>query len=148
MHYKYWIACSFGLMQFITYGQETIEEWQSNHPNVLFIEQSDYNQLSEKSLASLKTDYIVFDTEITMEVIRLYQDQNTITQVELTPEKFNEGNRIKAWIGEHQDVKIITNSYYSQLSTKEKTLFEGPNFILLAGDLITLEDIEHYENIH
>ncbi|MFT5860798.1 MAG: hypothetical protein ACI865_002913 [Flavobacteriaceae bacterium] len=148
MQFKFLVCGTFCLLLFNSHSQRDIAEWQSSHPDVLFIQSDDFNGLSQESLDILKTDYIVYDAEITFEDIRMYENENSNRHDELNPEKYHEANRIKVWLGMHIGVKVITNSYYAALSIKHKTKFEGPDFILLEGDIITLRDIENYENIH
>lgn len=148
MRLKYQISLFLiGLFFSASFAQQSVQEWQESHPNVLFIESSDYNALSENDQSFLK-DFIVYNTEISIEDIQLYESENLKSTVELTPEKISEGNEIKNWLGVHNGVKVIPNSYYAPLSDKDKTRFQNSNFLVLEGEVITLRDIENYENIY
>jgi hypothetical protein len=148
MHLKHFLCLSFiTLLGTVSYGQQSVEDWQRNHPHVLLIEKSDFNLLSENDLSYLKS-YIVYDTEIGIDDLQSYEAEISKSRTLISPKDATDGDAIKMWLGEHQGLKIITNSYYTALSEKEKTIFQNSGVILLEGEIITLKDIENYEDMY
>ena len=52
---------------------------------------------------------------------------------------------IKKWLADHQDVKIISRSYFNSLSEDRRQVYIDNQVMILIGEVVTLKDIEDYE---
>lgn len=132
-----------------TTAQESVERWQEIHPDVLFFEQSVYDALSNEQQARLGDHIILYTETITLKDIQQYE-LNTNLAVKSTTIGIEELNsdEIKHWIGTHQDVKIITQSYFTSLTPADQLIYKQNGALVLEGELITLNDIKNYAAIY
>lgn len=130
-----------------TQSQDLIN-WQSAHPEVSFIEKSDFIQFTQEEISKLNNNYIVFDDEIQLsdiesfDILSMQQDQPILLANWVI--KKSEAQFIKDWLATHADVKIIKNSEYSSLSQNQKNEYQSAHALILSGEILTRADILTY----
>lgn len=129
-------------------NENTVEAWRNSHPSVLIIEQSTYNEFDETQKSLLK-DFILIEDELTINDIQNFELQSkTIAQLEKPMFLIKDGEFIKNWIAQHPDIKILKQSYFQSLSIEKQNLYEDLGHLILAGEIITKEDLINYNNTH
>lgn len=139
------------LISYCLHSQEdSIEDWQQVHPNILFFEAQDFALLSSDQQSKLGENIIVFDTKITWKDITSFELRTMPSDSEMrakNPDSYI-GSTVKFWLADHPEVKIIPRSYYDALDVDQQAVYQNTNALILDGEHITLEDIQRYEEIH
>lgn len=126
-----------------------VAQWQKIHPNVLFVEKSDFTTELQTRLQTLKKEFIVYDQEITMELINSYYPSSIQKAAELdSDDRVNEAESVKIWVGQHRDVKIVPRTLFEAQDAAEQDAVTSAGAMVLQGETITLQDIEIYEATH
>ncbi len=140
---------STGVLSIGCYSQQSeIADWQKKHPHVLFVEQGDYTPEFKAQLDAFNREVIVYDNEITMDVIEAYASQTYEKTTLYSTERINEAYEIKVWLSQHPDLKIVPRSLFSEQSEKDRDFLIDSGVMVLNGEKITLQDIENYEATH
>jgi len=134
------------------FGQEAVGQWQKKHPAVICIETTDYSQMTEEEKMLIGDNIIVYNQQLTMADIQSYESNqyvkadNAHTTASIEERDISDADYVKSWLGQNRDVKIIRQSVYSAMTEEDKAKYEGGNVLILAGETISKEDIESYEN--
>ncbi len=125
-----------------------IQQWQSSHPTTLLISAARYASFSDEEKVLIGTDYILYENNVTLELLEQSEQAKSIGTAPEKPAKDEDLQVIKDWIGTHQGVKIIRQSAYVVLSSeRQQYCLERPlEILVLEGESITRKDIERYGN--
>ena len=129
-----------------------IKEWQEKNPDVLFLEKNDVtNELIER-FNSLGIKYIIFENEIKESDILTFTSNNNLKagyyQLDGYNVKMEEAQFVKEWFAIHPDIKVISNSVASQLTTDQFNFYKSIDALILEGEIITMKDLKNYDNEH
>ena len=130
---------------------QEISNWQQIHPNVIFIESSDFTPDFEEKLIALKQEFIVYSTKIDVNDItnyetKTYEKSGTSVSDQI---RNDDGNQlIKDWLGQNQTIKIVPRSDFESYDKQDRNLLITENALILAGESLTITDIENYEATH
>jgi hypothetical protein len=120
-----------------------IQQWAEANPSVLLIENQDATTLYLENLESNNVQYIVFNQEISLSDIAEFEIMHKPTDIAaLDP---SAALKIKTWIANHREVKIIKRSVYDQLDASKQSMYDNLGALVLIGEEITLEDISSFE---
>jgi hypothetical protein len=123
-----------------------IRQWQSLHPTTLLISSGRFNMLSDAERELLGKDYILFNEEISLEQLQQYDAAKSSAAGSAFVGKDEDAAVIKQWKGTHQDVKLVPRAYFESLTGEQQLLYtENPYCLILLGETLTVEDIEHFE---
>lgn len=127
-----------------------IEKWQQTHPDVIFINQTDYANLSEDNLVLFGDRVIIYTEEIRWNDIEEYEIAHKPAGHSTKSYAIDEqdAQAIKTWLYKHRDVKVISNDYYQSLSTDKQQVYTATGAFVLSGNVLTLQDIDTYESTH
>lgn len=128
-----------------------VQKWQENNPHVLFIEATDYAELSEQKKALLGSEFIVFNDKISQQDIANYLTSKS--DIESTTKSIIDSNspnadEVKAWLAKNSDLKIISNDYFSSLNQVEQQVYLEADALIYQGEHLTIEDIRQYNESH
>ena len=125
---------------------EEVSKWQQRNPNVVFISQDKFDELSDTQKSVLKNNYIIFSESITMSDIELYQEKTVVKSVNHSATIFDyndpNANFIKVWLGESH-VYCIQKDIYDTWTEDEMN--EHPEVLVYPGEYLTIQDITDYE---
>jgi hypothetical protein len=129
-----------------------IIEWQKNNPDVIFIEKNDVsNELIEK-LDSKGIKYIIFNNEVQESDILNFTSKNSIKSEYYQFDGFNvrmeEAQFVKNWFSTHTDIKVFTKSAVANFSNDQFEFYRSINALILEGEIITMQDLKNYDNVH
>lgn len=122
---------------------EQIIDFQSKHPNILFMSAENFYTLSESMQNKIAQQVLVFDAEITVELLESHspatEKSNVDEQLEVTDD-----DRVKEWVSQNPDVKVLSRKYYDRLDDLSKEMYANERALITAGETLTYEDILHY----
>ncbi len=122
---------------------EQIIDFQSKHPNILFMSAENFYSLSESMQNKIAQQVLVFDSEITVELLESLspatEKSNVDEQLEVTDD-----DRVKEWVSQNPDVKVLSRKYYDRLDDLSKEIYANERALITAGETLTYEDILHY----
>lgn len=123
----------------------TVEQFQLEHPYVLFIDQRNTGQFTEAFLTA-NAPYIVYFTDsIKVSDLPEMPELKSVHAPPADPTLQQDGlQAIKDWVGEHQDIQILTRSEYNQMDPVQQQSYVEEHALILAGEHITLNDIQSY----
>ncbi len=149
----------FMVLTVSAFGQDTNEEitaWRTSHPEVIIMDQSDYSALSDQQKQLISKNLLLIEGELTSDAINNYELTHPKGSP-LNPSSEN-GSRtaisnefsseIKTWLYNHPGIKIISQSYYDALSQQDREKYDHPMVLIIAGKVVTLEDIGNYEDLY
>ena len=126
-----------------------INEWQSNHPEVIFIEQNLYVSFTEEQQNTLGQNIIVFDAQIQVEDIEFYQIHR---HSELTSALFEYSDQnaalIKNWLGQNSQVEVIRSQEFDALTSEDQSKLIQNDALILTKEYLTLDKVAEYEANH
>lgn len=128
--------------------QDFSKDWQTKHPDVIFVKQQDYSTDLAEQFNAKNLKVIVYSESITPELIQAYTsefEQQTSTSF---IEKSAAANEIKIWLAGNEGLKIIPRSIFEGQNEEQQALILDSDAMVLEGEKITLLDIEYYENNH
>lgn len=121
-----------------------IKAWQQQHPNVVFVSNESYQQMSPEDRAIIENKEVIFFTgEISLDDIYSHEGSSY--------EKGNdyigdELEYLKKWVSKNTDVKIIKNSAFQNASPSLQSEYaECIYCMILTGEEISIPDIERFE---
>lgn len=136
----------FLLLSGTTLSQD-ITTWIEQHPHVLLINSRDASTEFLEKLNEASAGYIIYTDEVTSQDIELYeQNQFAKGQSEHLDYKSGDAEFVKMWLALHPDVKIIPHDIYESMSTTEQLSYQTNGSMILDGNVITLADIERFED--
>lgn len=135
-------AVSVVLYCFCGYAQQelSLQQWQKAHPEITFISEKKWNNLSDEERNLLGNKYIVYSDDMTFEEVKSQIKSNSTPNV---PFSYDDPNAqlIKDWLGENSNVTVLRGE-----RTKEDSLdLYRPNTLVYFGEFLTLNDIQNYE---
>lgn len=137
-------AILLSFSQFAIIAQEnTIAPSQLS--NVAFIHVSDLSNFSQAELDLLHGNYIVFEGELTTDLVQNHIVANK--SIDSEPEqslKPEEQQFVKNWLAAHQNVKIVTGSAYEASPENIRNEYFKSRCLMLKGEIVTQEDILNY----
>ena len=101
-----------------------------------------YNSTSQQLKDKLAGKVLIYDGELTMEVIEHFDQSKSMNKE--TPIREDEAQEIKDWLGQHPDLKIIPRSFFDSLNATEQQVYVQHDAMILIGETVTLEDIRNY----
>lgn len=124
---------------------DPIKAWQQQHPNVVFVSNESYQNMSPSERERLENlDVILFKDEIKLEDLHDYENNNGLkndVQVHYTNEE------LKQWISEHDEVKLIKQSAYMNSPESIQEEYHHCSYcLIMKGEFLTLSDISNYES--
>jgi len=122
---------------------EQLIDFQSKHPNTLLMSSENFYRLSESMQHKIAQQVLVFDTEITAELLDSYATHSQKSNVD-EQLKVSTDDRVKEWLSENPDVKILSRSYFNQLDEHSKSIYTTERALITFGETLTFEDILHY----
>lgn len=127
-----------------SFGQKSndILTWTSLHPDVYLMSSETYNSTSQQLKDKLAGKVLIYDGELTMEVIEHFDQSKSMNKE--TPIREDEAQEIKDWLGQHPDLKIIPRSFFDSLNATEQQVYAQHDAMILIGETVTLEDIRNY----
>ena len=149
----------FMVLTVSAFGQDTHEDvtaWRTSHPEVIIMTLSDYANLADDQKERIDHHLLLIETELTMEAIQNYElahqpNDRSIESNETDSRSMisNEHSaEIKTWLYNHPGIKIISQSYYDALSQQDREKYDHPMVLIIAGKVVTLEDIGNYEDLY
>ena len=133
----------------ICYSQNEITTWQEIHPEIIFIEQADFNQLSDSKKSMLDGKMIVYSNQIKQSDILAFENTKQFKHPNAI---FNysdfHAQDIKNWLGQNKDIITMHQSEFDSLSTEKQSKLIEANALVFSGDFLTLNDIISYEESH
>lgn len=128
--------------------QDFSKDWQTKHPDVIFVKQQDYSTDLAEQFNAKNLKVVVYSESITPELIQAYtsefEQQTSTTLIE----KSAAANEIKIWLAGNEGLKIIPRSIFEGQNEEQQALILDSDAMVLEGEKITLLDIEYYENNH
>jgi hypothetical protein len=124
-----------------------IVTWQKQHPEIDFIREANFQQLSkaEKSLL-LENGCIIFESHITEEIINSYAASHGLKGI-VAEKSSAEDLIVQTWLKTNPSVKIVTRSEFDRESQNvQEELMKCGTCLILSGDELTAEDIENYQH--
>jgi len=135
----------------IIHAQElTIGEWQSNHPEVLFIEQEVFDAMSDDQQKKIRHKVIVYSDSIEVSDIEAYLEVQSSELAGQQSFDYADPNAdyIKQWLGQNKDVLILTSENFNLLNPEQQAKVLESDAIILNGEFLTLDKISDYEAKH
>lgn len=127
-------------------AQETdyIKSWQQQHPNVVFVSNDSYHDMSPSERERLDNNEVIFFSgEISLDDINSYDASVEKNEVFIN----NASEYLKQWISDNADVKVVKNSQYeSSTPAQQEEYLECTYCMVLIGEEISLDDISNYES--
>ena len=134
---------------FQSIGQsQAISNWKKLHPQVHIFSQHDFDQLSEdKKLLIAENVIVIQSNELSWSDIVAFEGDQVQKGMaySIEPEHAEE---IKFWIASHPNAKVLTREYYDELTPERKQQYLQNDLLILGGNILTLSDIERYEENH
>lgn len=128
-----------------------ITDWQRMHPDVTFIEATEFAQMSDDKKALIGDNIIVFNEQIKAVDIEIYEashQSKSTHQLTDPKEEADYGEFIKRWRANHSDVKIVRRSHFNAMDPAKQALYVETGAMILQNELITYQDIIDYESTH
>ncbi|ASS48156.1 MAG: hypothetical protein A3D31_00280 [Candidatus Fluviicola riflensis] len=127
--------------------QQAIQQWQSAHPTTLFISAERYSSLSSQEQQLLGSDLIIYQDKISLAMIEQHEALTKSENDQSTkPSKIEDQVIIKNWSANNPDVKIVPRSIYDAAEPNRQQIYdENPNCLVLAGEWLTVKDVELFE---
>ncbi|MCE3296564.1 MAG: hypothetical protein K0R65_2278 [Crocinitomicaceae bacterium] len=152
MKKQYLLSYCFFAFSFGVFSQkeqsDQLASWIDEHPDVIFIEETNLKNFSDEELAKFSGKYIVFNNEIGLHDIYKYdpsfQEKADYKNDSETPE-IKQANTIKDWMGKHQHVKVVTRSEFNAQPIEVQREYAEKKCLILNGEKITVEDINNYQ---
>jgi len=136
------VPCMFSHAQ----EDQAIQQWQSAHPATQLISVTRYAALSEDEKLAFGTDYILFSDKITLQQLLSSEQSEKSTGSRNAPElSETHAEYIKEWLSSHQEVKIVTRSYFESLPEESRQVYADHHSLILSGEYLTVKDIQAYE---
>lgn len=135
------------LLSGTTFSQD-ITKWIEQHPHVLLINSKDASTEFLEKLDEASAGYIIYTDEVSSQDIELYE-QNQFSKGSLEHIDYNSGDAefVKMWLALNPEVKIIPHDIFESMSTTEQLSYQSKGSMILDGNVITLSDIERYEDL-
>lgn len=121
-----------------------IKAWQQQHPDVVFVSNDTYYQMSPQEREILENKEVIFFTgEVSMDDIYSfegspYEKENVYIGDEV--------EYVKQWVSKNPDIKIIKNSTFQSVTPALQTEYTECTYcIILNGEEISISDIESFE---
>lgn len=129
------------------FGQEIVKdpsEWQRLNPRVICMKLSEFNQLSPDQQSVISNHVLLFEGELDISDIERYESEHTNSSSKV---QYMEGvsGELKTWVFHHPEVKIIPRSIYDTLSDEDQQKHDMSGTMILKGEVLTLKDIQYYE---
>lgn len=134
----------------ISFAQDSdIKSWQNSHPEIVFIEQLDYDNLSEEKKSLFNANAIIYTEEIKYTDILAFENQKQLKHPN-SLFNYNDPNAqdIKNWLGINKHLTIIRQSKFDSLSSEKQEELIQVQAMVYNGDFLTLNDINSYEESH
>ncbi len=132
-----------------SYAQTDISIWQETHPEITFIEQADFNQLTDDQKVLIQKSTIVYNQEIKQSDILAFENKK---QSQHPNAIFNysdlHAQEIKNWLGQNQEIIKIQQSEFDNLSMDRQAELIEAKALVYSGNFLTLNDIISYEESH
>lgn len=126
---------------------QDIATWVDTHPHVLLIHSKDASTEFIEKLNETSAEYIVYSDVLTLHDIELYElNQFSKGPSEHIDYKSGDAEFVKLWLAHHLEVKVISNSIFESMAASEQLSYDPQVTLITAGDAITLQDIEKFEN--
>ncbi len=108
--------------------------------NVLLIDKKDATPFFIASLEERSIPFVIYDEE---SMVQEVQKDNFLDQEK---EVDTSEDLIKTWLKYNAHIKVLPKSYFNQLTQEKKELYIQSGALILKGEVITIKDIEDYEN--
>lgn len=131
------------------YAQSSeIITFQQNHPEIEFISQETFNNLSLDEIKLLGNHFILFNQNIESSDLSKFETnskkENNSTEQNKIKSTEEDNLQIKIWKKNHQDVKIVKRSEFEALSPQDQINYTNFKCMILIGETITIQDILNY----
>ncbi len=132
------------------YAQSSeINNFQNNHPEVEFISQETFNNLSLDEIKLLGNNFILFNQNIESCDLSQFEsnsqkENNSLKQKNKIKSTEEDNLEIKIWKKNHPDVKIVKRSEFDALSPQDQINYTNFECMILIGEIITIQDILNY----
>lgn len=127
---------------------DQIEDWVKSHPDVYIISSENYATMPGSFKERLQDKTIVFNSKLTLQDIQNYESNHppvSGTHGDLLPfTGMAESQEAKEWLADHQEVQVISRSYYNSLSSTEQAHYHEVHAMILIGEILTMQDIYNY----
>lgn len=131
------------------FAQSEVSIWQQDHPEITFLEQTDFNQLTAEQQSLIAKKTIVYYQEIQVSDILAFENEkqskhpNAIFSYADT-----NAQEIKNWLGLNQDIITVNQVEFESLPLGKQTELLEAEALVYSGDFLTLIDITSYEESH
>lgn len=125
------------------WSQNTVSDWQNEHPDILLMKQSTFNTLSPSIRTQLEGHVLVYKDIPAIEDLEAFSGEEKKAPDHTTPTD-GDAQYIKNWLGMHQEVRIVPRSVYDSASPETLQAYETVHALILAGEKITIADIQNY----
>lgn len=136
----------------LSQSNNEIKEWQEKNPDILLIEKNDATDELIEQFNSLGIKYIIFENEIKESDILTFTSNISLKvsyyQLDGYNVKMEEAQFVKEWFAGHPDIKVISNSVASQLTSDQFNFYKSIDALILEGEIITMKDLKNYDNEH
>lgn len=125
--------------------QKTVQQFQQEHPHILFIDQRNTGRFSEAFLAANASSIVYFTDSIRVSDLPDLPEPKSAQAPPPDPALQQDGlQAIKDWVGEHQEIEIIPRSEFDQMDAVTRQSYLDEHALILGGEYITLNDIQSY----
>jgi hypothetical protein len=136
------LIVAFGMGNAFAQTPSEIQQWQSSHPDMLLMSETNYNHLSKEMQTKLKDKVVIYTENANLQLVTADKaNSQDVLEVQLMEA---DADLIKTWIATNQNVKVVPKSIYESASTEIQQLYDDNHSLILKGETLTKEDVINY----
>lgn len=134
------LITTFSFAQQVT--QQELQEFQLQHPTVLFFVQENYDELSEKQKLALAGRVIVYTNELSTQDLETWNVSKQIINENLV--RSSSSQIVKNWLAYNTEIVVVSQDYFDSLDEETKQQLLENHVLISRTAVLTEEDILNY----